>query len=304
MDELSMIEDFRRSSVKDALDESTARTRLIDEIRLGGKGRAPKRHGSPRGRLVLLAAAVVALALAASLVPVLIDGGRSPAAATLRALAVSAANQPYEPVEPGQFLYTSSVYQTRSCDGDGCEHHRSIWIAPNGSGRLQETIGRQGQPGYVVVENCPFPANGLLFEDLSRLPTDEVALRAYIENRAASVGPASLNGEMFTVIGDLLRETAGSPQVRSELFDIASTLPDSVLVGETTDATGRAGVGVGYWSANELRVLIFDRSTSRLLGERTEDRSGRVLEWSVVLRSDVVDSIEPRPLGEGSVACG
>ncbi len=282
MDELRVIE--RAAPVRPVDDEvlDRARARLRHEFVAPRSGTARRRMFTRRV-VALQAAAVLALALA--LVAPAITGEESEAAATLRGLGQVAERQPFTPIEPGQYLYTESRALVQSCTVDGCHLervNRRSWIGPDGSGRLV-----QDGPGAMSER---FGPGGLHFEDLMDLPTDPVALKAYIEERAGDSGP-SLEGETFVIVGDLLRETHGTPALRAALFEVAAGLPDSVLIGETTDHLGRPGIGVGYEDDGNLEVLIFDPATGSVLGERTETPEGEVVGWRVVVRSAVVDSV-------------
>jgi hypothetical protein len=201
-------------------------------------------------------------------------------------------------------VYTKTEASWLWCSGSSsnveCAPHRvtrEAWIAPEGSGRLkQEGLHETFGPG------------ALWFEDLSSLPTDLAALRQVIEERSGdgddpppSTAPTASPGVsadphqgMFTVIGDLLRETHASPELRAALYEIVSTLDGVQLIGETTDELGREGIGVGHWDGENLEVLIFDPSTSAILGERTETGDGEVIGWSAVVASGIVDSVWER----------
>ena len=84
------------------------------------------------------------------------------------------------------------------------------------------------------------------------------------------------------------------PKLRAALYEIVSTLDGVQLIGETTDELGREGIGVGYWDGENLEVLIFDPSTSAILGERSETGDGEVISWSAVVASGIVDSVHER----------
>ena len=113
-----------------------------------------------------------------------------------------------------------------------------------------------------------WPGN-LYFEDVDALPTDPAAVRQVIDQRAAANGGAT-DYERFTIVGDLLRETVGTPQVRAALYRVAAGLGGVQLIGSVTDRAGRTGTAVAMTSDQssrglERRVLIFDPSTSMLL---------------------------------------
>ena len=68
---------------------------------------------------------------------------------------------------------------------------------------------------------------------------------------------------MFTIVGDLLRESPAPPALRRALWEVAATIPGVQLVGPVTDAAGRAGVAVERGRAR----YVLDPSDGRLLEE-------------------------------------
>ena len=210
---------------------------------------------------------------------------------------------------------------------------RELWVKPDGSGRLIETRGEpiwfgpadkaawvaSGSPlpsaehtdvrfgatpaGYVPGTPQVWPGS-LHYEDVDALPTDPSALRQLIDQRAAA-GGGSTDYERFTIVGDLLRETVATPQVRAALYRVAAGLGGVELTGSVTDRAGRTGTAVAMTNAEssrglERRVLIFDPSTSMLLEEQDVllhqvswlDATPPILiGYSTYLVSDVVPTI-------------
>lgn len=182
---------------------------------------------------------------------------------------------------------------------------REIWIKPDGSGRLIESRGepiwfgpadraawqaagspdlrgtpesdrRFGPTPPGVDPWAPQPDGSLFFQDVDPLPTDPGSLRQLIDGRvdewAAANGGGATDYERFTIIGDLLRETAAVPKVREALYRVAAGLNGVELIGSVKDRAGRTGTGVSMTNAQssrglEQRVLIFDPHTAALLAE-------------------------------------
>lgn len=162
---------------------------------------------------------------------------------------------------------------------------REIWIAPDGSGRIRETVGSPvflgkrdranwqaaGSPPLDIALNKDFGPGGLSYEDFSHLPTDPNALAAIIRSRAGIPSGPPANVEMFVIIGDILREPGAPPEVRSTLYKVAAKIEGVELVGNVTDRAGRRGVAVAmtsdYSGARQRLMLIFDPVTATLLGE-------------------------------------
>lgn len=161
---------------------------------------------------------------------------------------------------------------------------REMWIAPDGSGRIRETAGEPvflkaearaaweaaGKPNLATTINRDFGADELWYEDFASYPTDVAALTEVIRERAEQGGPP-VDIEMFIVVGDLLRQPGVPPELRAALYKVAATIPGVELVGDVTDRAGRPGVAVAktttYWGSKQRFVLIFDPTTSALLGE-------------------------------------
>lgn len=278
----------------------------------------PSRLAPLRRRFALGTAAVAAAASVAAAVVLFGAGAAGPspaAAATLRHAAQSAAGAPATaPPVAGQFVYTKSEgsFENTIVPVSGIAINvvqrvtREAWIGPDGSGRLHEIESSghfatsadraawiaAGKPdvlsGNVSDEN--FPAGGLSYLDLSGLPTDPTELRQRIESRTIEGGPPG-DGETFTIVGDLLRETYASPGLRAALFTVASELPGVRLVGSTHDELGRPGTAVAYDADGISHELIFDPDTSQILGERTVLLADdTVLGWTAYVASGVVDS--------------
>ena len=250
--------------------------------------------------LVGVAAAVVAV-----VVPGSPGTPANAAAATLTRLARVAADQPpASPLPAGDYLYTASVgvelisqvhdqQPTPGASGpSGAAQQtfsvlapvtRQVWIAADGSGRLLQSYGTpsfltptdraawvaDGEPAVLQPSSNvdSLEAKGALSgPNLAGLPTDPTALLADIEARKVEDAPA---GESYTfkIVGDLLRETDASPALRAALYKAAAEIPGVALVGTVSDAVGRSGTAVAYTGNGERDELIFDPTTSALLGE-------------------------------------
>ncbi len=267
---------------------------------------APARPRRPRRRLLAGAFGLAAAAVAAALVVGLGSGGVHPTDATaaqlLRRVAVVAAQQPA--LRPGQYWYLrSESYQPssddarfvreswRSLDGDGHFVQRQV-----GGGR-SETRPFTGAPSYTF-----FPQS-LAYEQVVELPTDTDALYSQIERGGAIWAEA--NGrpagdrtkEMFTIVGDWLRsEVALPPDLRAALYRVAARLPDVELLGDVTDAEGRAGIGVARVDQSLRHELVIDPRTSQLLMERTVSAADdHVVYEATYEQAGAVDGPDARP---------
>jgi hypothetical protein len=333
MDDLQLLRRFR-SDVPPP--DGPARSRALAAMM--GSDRVVVRVGGPRrsARRWRVAAAMAAAVAIAVAVPVILPGGRrgaapAAAAALLHAAEVAASQDAVPAPGAGQFVYTktkNAYANVYAMEGDRSfavlmPEVREAWIGPDGSGRLLERNGTPtflsdrdravwegtGQPdlGTNRISDESFPANdpqSLYYLDLSGLPTDAAGLRAKIEAREIVGGPPG-DAETFTIIGDMLRETYASPELRAALYRVAAGLDGVELVGETEDPVGRAGIAVAYTHHGQRHELIFDPRTSALLGERyvvTDPSKGgfdvparTVVGWAAYLSSGIVDSTSDRP---------
>jgi hypothetical protein len=253
-------------------------------------------------RGVSFVTSIATLALVVGIVaPALLPGGHEPSAAadTLRQLSEVAAKQPAVTVGPDQYVYSKIQARWETCEGNDCvlqDCVQELWIAPDGSGRM---AGSRGSNSYSEVVG----PGELDAESLTKAPTDVDALRSFIRERA-SKADQPLDYEMFIVVGDLLRESFSSPvlyespELRSALFEVASTLPGVELIGDSTDGIGRPGIAVGYTEGGIRHELVFDPDTSAILGDRDVSvRSGETVpgSWAAYVESRVVSSTNAHP---------
>ena len=221
----------------------------------------------------------------------------------------------------GQFRYTKSIQAYlsggKSRDGKPWEalgpRVREIWLGPTG-GLLHEV---NAKPEFLsaadrrnwIAAGRPEINPGEDTEKLSPpppldLPTDPDAL--YAKLQTSSVGNANgTEGEMFTLVGDALRETDASPALRAALYQVAARIPGVELVGPARDRIGRRGVAVAYANSkdHERHQLIFDPKTSALLEEDYVELDhnfygyppGTVTGYATYVSTGIVDRLGKRP---------
>jgi hypothetical protein len=137
-----------------------------------------------------------------------------------------------------------------------------------------------------------------------RLPDDADALYERLERESAG-HPEGVQEEIFTLVGDALREATATQAQRAALYEVAARIPGVDLLGEVTDPAGREGTAVAmeHSEDGELQTLIFDPVTSELLAEeqRTLARNpygypeGTVIGYATHHNAAVVDSRRERP---------
>jgi hypothetical protein len=289
---------------------------------------SPRRHH----RALVASSAAALLALAIGLSSLVVGNNPSAAAAEFQKLArVAAANGIATPLTLGQYEYTMSVSQGQETFAGTPQFvvnytgHRQIWIGADGSGRIVETHSdfvfptptdhanwvAQGQPnladGGTNGTNHTFGPGQLSNAPTNewKLPTDVATLSGLISNRSIEGGPAG-PAEDFVQVGDLLRETNAPAAVRSALFQVASQIPGVRLLGSLATPQGATGVGLGYAEPAqsdgryEISELVFDPTTSQLIGEQTvmvdpSTNVTTVLYWTTYQSTGVVRSVSATP---------
>ncbi|MEW6583038.1 MAG: CU044_5270 family protein, partial [Actinomycetota bacterium] len=308
---------------------------------------ATPRRGHGRRRAVLVGAAACTVALAATAtVRVAFPGdpGLERAdAATVRALetgARAAEAQPPPPLlTPGRYLYTHSrgLSMVTSVGNDGAStsylvrSDRRSWIGGDGTLRLvgrseparflagdpavwraearrmRETPGPSEDRGPAALLSDIFRQAGARDAALAARADDPEAAADLLREAAPRYGGQPTEEEMFTMVGDGLRESTFSPRARAALFRAAAYIPGVELVGRTTDPLGRDGLAVARTADGTRKELVFDPRTSALLAERDVLAEpvawlpgvppGTVTGHTVYVTSAIVDSdtAEPRP---------
>jgi hypothetical protein len=272
--------------------------------------------------LALSGAVAVAVGLAVALS--LRGGAANPSSAAAAVLqraadAAAAAGSPWQ-LRPGEYWYvksyeTSAGAQVADPSVRGgirvivdalTTTERQVWISVDRPGldvrRITRAITflsaaarqqwiRDGRPHQVpLTTRWQLPPDDFIqpYRQLLALPSNVDALWRMLERYAGNGSPTSRHAEMFTEIGDLLREQPIPPKVRAALYVAATRIPGIEMVGMTRDGVGRRALAVGFTYGGIRQELLFDPHTYVLLGER-----------SVVLRAPSSYHVKP-----GSVKTG
>jgi hypothetical protein len=232
----------------------------------GGAGTVaarPRPTGSGLRRKFALGGIAVAACAALVIVPVLVDAGGpgvEASAATLLHAAGNAAARQQGGWPDAAYWDVVSVYQR-----DGKTYHREIWVSHHGQSVLRDT-GVSG--GVLPLGPGVFPAGGtsLTWDQLYALPTDPAQLSAALQADVKGAGPDP-QSELFTIVGDLLRESPAPPALRKALYDVAAGIPGVHLTGKVTDTLGRTGTGVERGG----ETLVIDPADGALLADNEGD---------------------------------
>jgi hypothetical protein len=285
MGELEVLRDAVPAVPSPSLDvRQRARERLL---------RHAERRAVRRSRWRLASAGLAAGVATGALLLGVVGSGTEPAnaARTLRDAAVAARGQKPIVLPAGEYVYTRSTnayLSTHVFEGRAFHvlvpHTREIWLARNGSGWLRQT---SGHPQFLtdrdhrrwLASGRPALDRGTLDVPLGDdryggelatlgLPTDPDLLWDALAKRARrhSRGEAQ---QMYTLVGDYLRENFAAPELRAALYEVAARIGGIELLGTVRDGLGRSGTGIALDDPSDgtRRVLIFDLDTGALLGE-------------------------------------
>jgi len=152
----------------------------------------------------------------------------------------------------------TSVYER-----GGKTYHRDIWIAHHGNGVLEDD-GVFGNMTPTSLGSGVFPVGGtsLTWDQLYALPTDPAKLEPVLRSDIKGAGP-NPTAELYTIVGDLLRESPAPPALREALYEVAANIPGVKVVGHYKDALGRTGTAV----ERDGETLVIDPSNGQLLAD-------------------------------------
>jgi hypothetical protein len=272
---------------------------ILDE--LGTDLRIAFRARERRRRRVRWAVPVAAVAAGAALLFGLGSGDVAPPKATaaelLRRAAHAAQTAPAPFPRDDQYFYVRSLSTNLMMSEPPkpgqqalVTVERRIWTSVKNRGRLDSRFVSATYPGAsteqkreleeMVDATAGGPTHDIGHQryrlgsiKLSRagmlaFPTDPRTiyerLRAQVEGKGHSP-----DGEVFTEIGDALRETAVPAGLRAGLYGVLALIPGVELIGDVTDRAGRHGTAVAFTEVGMRNELIFDPATSEMLAERT-----------------------------------
>jgi hypothetical protein len=340
--DLELVREVHPVSGGDDAARERARAALLGEIERAAAGSAPRRRRRRLARAGL--AAGLAAVAAGILVALLLRGGAAnpPSAAALvlqRAARVAEAAGGPRQLRPGEYWYVKSIWTTPGVQfaepsGRGEDtivnalstYERQAWIGLDRPGRVEShVVGpitflsaaarrqwiRAGRPRELPGYNGSLPPGTFIepYQKLLRLPTNVDALYRLLYREAGQQpSPAWKRHEMFTEIGDLLREDPIPAKVRAALYRVAARIPGIQVLGLTRDGIGRPALAIALNDTlyGERSELLFDPKTSRLLGERSvvvkpprsyHVRAGTVREGATYISSGIVERIGQVPGG-------
>jgi hypothetical protein len=246
-----------------------------------------------RRRFILPAAAVLTITTTVAIAISLLGpfGGGVAAATELRRLATIALSTSTPDLGPGEFLFVESdelrreriaSVETGSSYTLISRLHIRTWIGRNGGMfRLTEVIASDFATAddrvvWEETDRSPIPQAGEVrppersrpgkgfWVDLDRLPGNTSTLLT--ELRSGSIVPrARGDAQVFLVVGQLLAQGDGPPEVRAGLFRAAARLNGVEVLGDLPDPVGRPGLALAIDAGSLRTQLIVDPETARLL---------------------------------------
>ncbi|MFJ9341960.1 CU044_5270 family protein [Streptomyces sp. NPDC101733] len=256
------------------------------------------------------------------------DGSTVQLVATVQQIADAANTRPTPEPKPGQFIYIKSTvsYLSYSHNGDTNEsktfvqplHQREIWKSPDARRGWLDEPGYQPKGGRGLGTDNPDskPKNGKdipgetaprSYDWLKTQPADPDALLKTI--RSTLSGPRDRDQQAFEEIKWIINEQLVPAPTAGALYRAAAKIPGVVLVQNSQDAAGRAGLALARLDekTGERTELVFDRTTFAYLGSRGVQvrefggvKPGTVVERTAVLERAVVDAEKERPTKGGT----
>ena len=144
-----------------------------------------------------------------------------------------------------------------------------------------------------------FPAGGtaLTWNQLYALPTDPAQLTATLNADIKGAGP-NPESELFTIVGDLLRESPAPPALRKALYDVAAGIPGVHLTGKVTDMLGKTGTGV----ERDGETLVIDPANGQLLADTEDGFSATYVSQGAAASAPAAPASAPAPPASAPVA--
>jgi hypothetical protein len=299
--------------------------RLLDELlavqaSMNGDGRTTRSHR--RGRRIILAAAVAAVAVGVVVLQTLPGSVGTPASASaapfLRQAARAVLTAPTFDQQSSVVPQANQYVYSETEDPSGTLVQ--TWLSVNGNlpevGRW--TSGIKGEvPASGATSNAActvaqaettqcIPEAGYLPD----LPTNPTALLSYLnqigvtntESPPANA-PGWIDSDLAKGIMYLMQTCYLLPAQQSALFELMAQTPGFTIAPQMTDVIGRVGVGVEWNFESDSGALIFDPTTYALLGVRTWPGPpilSAPYDGDALLGISIVNSIPPSQTPPGS----
>jgi hypothetical protein len=232
---------------------------------------------STRRGLRSAASAALVLALTGGIVGAF--AGESSAATTSHAAQVltqaadAAGHAQAAKPKAGQFEYVDTIHQISI---PGSPERNQRWISVDGSqaGQGVNSGALFNNTYSIAAYHSGDSLKDAPYDVLAQLPTDPAQLLKVLSSDPYVLGDEKYNGTSPNVaVWGLMRnlvDVAPAAQ-KAALFRVAADIQGTVYIGDTTDADGRHGEGVGLQDPRlGFIAFIFDKGDHRFLGERIQ----------------------------------
>ncbi|GAA4570249.1 CU044_5270 family protein [Planotetraspora kaengkrachanensis] len=171
-----------------------------------------------------------------------------------------------------------------------------IISAKGGPRRLRTPDGLSGKDIHLLG------GQPITSAELSALPADPSALKAYLLRKHAGTGSLeSENAYLFWSANALVLDLPVTPEVRAAAYKLIAGLKGITSLGTVTDQHGRKGVAVAYTRRGDSGALgqirlIIDPRTGHALAEESWSLGGRdkLMSYTVVISAAWSDDAPPK----------
>jgi hypothetical protein len=178
------------------------------------------------------------------------------AAVVLRDAAKAAGQQPGG-WPNAAYWHVTSVYET-----DGKNHRREVWISHHARTVIEDNGVFGNMTPNLGFGGFRAGAADLSWNQLYALPTDPAKLKPVLMSDIKGTGPAAA-AELYSAVGDLLRESPAPPALREALYDVVASIPGVKLAGQHKDILGRTGTAV----ERDGETFLIDPDNGQLLAD-------------------------------------
>jgi hypothetical protein len=210
-----------------------------------------------RSRVAILAVTAAVAALLTAL-PVLRGehSSSTASASTVLLQAARSAGQQAGGWPDAAYWHSVSVYQ----QGGGRTARREAWIGRTKEGSLMDA-GLDTRVLPLGVGTFGFGSLSLSWDEVYALPRTADGIAEYLKDHDRG-NPS----QMFYATAEMLQATPAPPDLRAALFEMASRLPGTDYLGQTTDSQGRTGSGLRHGPIS----YVVDVTTGRILEFRRD----------------------------------
>ncbi|BCJ33199.1 hypothetical protein Athai_07020 [Actinocatenispora thailandica] len=226
-------------------------------------------------------------------------------------------------VRPDQYIYVSTLGKHRepTAEADNPDLHGDAESDLRGvetqvrTVRMKTWTSANGRRGWGWNDSPKAPRDGSkyrtaavphptldepTYEYLKTLPTDPDALLRRVRAAAQATADQKPGQQKlvdyltFEDIEQLLRVQVLPSRLAGALYTDLGRIEGVTLVPDIADAAGRHGVGVAMSDPlSHIRTtIILNKKSYEYLGDRRDDRDGRFLDWTAVLDTRVVNSVD------------